>query len=409
MSEFYLDNAATMKKYPLAVNAEAKFYREINANPLRGLYKKSVQATTGVEEARELLLELVKADKSYTVIFSRGTTEALNLVANGLISGEDGFGVVSREAKVVIDIESHHSNILPWTQRYRDVVVAKHMDARELFAANVISLTGVSNVTGKNFLKRIKIVRKTCPKAILGVDGAQLVGHVSFDITELGADFVAFSGHKFGAPMGVGGLIIKKELAEKLRPLNYGGEMVVSVSRDGEPNYAEIPERLEAGTLPVGGIFGLKEVVKALNKDFEPLEISDSPETSPLVREAADRLRKTKGVKVLAANGLIVAFKVKGVHPHDVAQVLAEDNVMIRAGWLCAEPFLRYKGWGPVVRASFSGLEDETYVEALVESVSKVREKMGIKEENVRRSSNRAQSTPKVQRKIGKNKAHKAR
>ena len=373
-TEFYLDNAATAKKHPYAINAEAYFYREINANPLRGLYKKSIQATTGVDEARRLVLELVKADKSYTVIFSRGTTEAINLVANGLVKGSDDFGVVSKNAKVVVDIESHHSNILPWKQRYKNVVIAKKLDARELFAADVISLTGVSNVTGKSFLSRIKTVRKTCPKAILGVDGAQMVGHVDFDIKRLGADFVAFSGHKFGAPMGIGGLIIKKELAEKLRPLNYGGEMVDSVSEDGEPVYSDIPERLEAGTLPVGAIYGLRAVLKTMEGKAE------NRLSAMLVKEAVSKLKKIKGVKILAANGSILTFQVKDVHPHDVAQILADDDVMVRAGWLCAEPYLRYKGWGPVVRASFSEANDRFDIEALVKAVNKVRKKMGLKD-----------------------------
>ena len=366
--EVYLDNAATMKKYSDAIESESKFYREINANPLRGLYKKSVQATTGVNEAREAVLKLVHADKSYTVIFSRGTTEAINLVANGLILGDDGFGAVSRDDKVVVDIVSHHSNILPWKQRYSNVILSKNLE-EDIKGAKVVSLTGVSNVTGENFLKRISEVRRALPEAILGVDGAQMVGHVDFDITSLGVDFVAFSGHKFGAPMGIGGLIIKKELAEKLRPLNFGGEMVDYVSLDGEPTYADIPERLEAGTLPAGAIFGLKAAVKSV-KEFGLAE--------DLVKEAAEQMEKISGVKILAANGLILTFQIEGVHPHDVAQILADENVMVRAGWLCAEPYLRYKGWGPVVRASFSEFNDKSDVEALVEVVSKVREKMGL-------------------------------
>ena len=370
MREVYLDNAATMKKCPAAIEAEKKFYREVNANPLRGLYKKSVQATTGVNEAREALLKLVKADKSYTVIFSRGTTEALNMVANGLLKGTDGFGVVSKNAKIVVDIESHHSNILPWKQMYKNVVIAKKMNARELFAAEIISLTGVSNVTGQDFSKRIREVRKTCPKAILGVDAAQMLGHVDIDIKRLGADYMAFSGHKFGAPMGIGGLIIKKELAEKLRPLNYGGEMVDSVSEDGEPTFSEIPERLEAGTLPVGAIFGLNAAIK---------EVKPQDEAKKIVKEAEKKLKKTKSVKVLAANGLILTFQIKGVHPHDVAQILADEGVMVRAGWLCAEPFLRYEGWGPVVRASFSEYNKKEDAESLVKAVGEIRKKMGLK------------------------------
>ena len=371
MSEVYLDNAATMKKHTAAIKAEAEFYRKINANPLRGLYKKSVQATTGVNAARQAVLNLVKADNSYTVIFSRGTTEAINLVANGLLRGEDGFGVISREDKVVVDIESHHSNILPWKMRYQKVVISSNLE-KDLKGAKVIALTGVSNVTGKDFSSRIKKVRNAYPKAIIGVDGAQMVGHSEIDVKRLGVDYMAFSGHKFGAPMGIGGLIIKKELAEKLRPLNFGGEMVEAVSLGGEPTFAEIPERLEAGTLSAGAIFGLEAAVNEI--DFKRSE-----QGKQLAKMAAEELRQKPGVKVLAQNGLIVTFQINGVHPHDVAQILADEGVMVRAGWLCAEPYLRFKGWGPVVRASFSEFSKISDVTALVKAVVKVQQTMGVK------------------------------
>ena len=304
------------------------------------------------------------------------------MVANGLVKGPDGFGVVSENAKVISDIESHHSNILPWKQRYKNYVLSKDLE-KDAEGAEVISLTGVSNVTGEYFERRIKNMRKKHPKAILGVDGAQMVGHVKFNIKTLGADFVAFSGHKFGAPMGIGGLIIKKELAERLRPLNYGGEMVNSVSEDGTPIYADIPERLEAGTLPVGAIFGLRRAAEAAKNEIKYLKIGHEEfyETGvgEFIHLAAKQLDETPHVKVLAANGLIITFQIEGVHPHDVAQVLADEDVMVRAGWLCAEPYLRYKGWGPVVRASFSEYDDGSYASALVMAVKKVREKMGLK------------------------------
>ena len=378
-TDIYLDNAATARKYPAAIKAEADFYKEINANPLRGLYKKSVQATTGVEAARKAILALVRADKSYTVIFSRGTTEAINLVANGLVKGPDGFGIIGREAKVISDIESHHSNILPWRQRFENYILSRDLE-EDTKGAVVISLTGVSNVTGEYFGERIKNMRKRHSKAILGVDGAQMVGHVDFDIKALGADFVAFSGHKFGAPMGVGGLIIKNTLAEKLRPLNFGGEMVDSVAVDGTPTFAEIPERLEAGTLSAGAIFGLKRAAELALDEFEHSGL-EREKFYQNIQSAAAEMRKIEHVQVLAANGLIITFQIDGVHPHDVAQILADEGIMVRAGWLCAEPYLRYKGWGPVVRASFSMLnvnECEKYSTFLVEAVRKVRKKMGL-------------------------------
>jgi len=391
--EVYLDNAATMTKYPEAIEAEAKFYTEINANPLRGLYKKSVQATTGVEEARKAILKLVGADDSYAVIFTRGATEALNLVmaglkknerrkcvergpeeGNGVTSVHDDYGIVNDKDKVVVDIESHHSNILAGNLNYGNFILSKDL-SKDAEGAKLVALTGISNITGENFWERIMAVRKRAPKTILGVDGAQMVGHATFSLSEAGVDFMAFSGHKFGAPMGIGGLIVKKELAEKMRPLNFGGGAVMSVDEFGEPILAEIPERFEAGTINVGGIFGLKV---AAEKALTALAQGKILEIEKLVKETAEKLRKMSEVEVLAANGAILTFNVNGVHPHDTAQILAEEEVAVRAGFLCAEPYLKFKGWGPVVRASFSIFNTEDDMERLIEAVSKVREKMGL-------------------------------
>ncbi len=376
MRDVYLDNAATMIKLPEAIRAEEEFYREINANPLRGLYKKSVQATTGVEVCRERIKELFHASDEYVVVFTRGVTEAINLVASGLLAGDDGFGVLSENDKIVVDIESHHSNILPWNQRYKEVVLAEGLSEEGLDAAKVISLTGVSNVTGEDFSERIRKVRIAHPEVILGVDAAQMVTYGSLDLKALRADFVAFSGHKFGAPMGIGGLLIKKRLAEKLRPMNYGGEMVEEVTSEGEPVFAAVPQRLEGGTLSVGAIFGLSVAVEKYLRDGFNHE-----KVTLMTARVADELKKMDGVEVLAVNGAIISFKVEDVHPHDVAQILAEEGVAVRAGWLCAEPFLRYKGWGPVVRASFSMMNTDEDAEALVVAVKGVRKKMGL--ENV--------------------------
>ncbi len=381
--DHYLDHASTAAKMPAAIQAESDFYREINANPLRGLYKKSVQASTGVEAARKRVLELVGAGDDYTVVFTRNATEALNLVANGLLLKDDGFGVIGADAKIVVDIESHHSNILPFSTRYQNVVIARELDSSDLQGVQVISLTGVSNVTGENFLERIREARMSHPEAILGVDGAQMVGHAILDLDGLGVDYMAFSGHKFGAPMGIGGLIVKKTLAERLRPLNFGGEMVNAVAIDGTPVYAEIPERLEAGTLSVGAIFGLEKAAAKLKGMLG--EYLDGCVVYPSLmafveektKDAAARLKKIEGVEVLAANGSILTFNVTGVHPHDVAQILADEGVAVRAGWLCAEPYLRYRGWGPVVRASFNYTNREEDVDALISAVSKVCERMG--------------------------------
>lgn len=388
MKMAYLDNAATMIKHPEAVKAEAEFYAEINANPLRGLYKKSVQATTGVEEARKRVLELVGADKLYTVIFSRGTTEAINLLANGLIRGDDGFGILDPDMdKIVVDIESHHSNILPWNQRYRNTRIAKNLPkdnwkSEEFSDVKLFSFTGVSNVTGEDLSWRAKMARMSAPEAIIGLDGAQMVGHVKMDITALGVDFVAFSGHKFGAPMGIGGLVIKKSIAEKLRPFSFGGEMVDGVSIDGEPTFSDIPSRLEGGTLNTGAIFGLKMAAEIAKKHLDNFKNGESglEWINRLRQMATDELLKIPNVEILASNGTILTFNVKDVHPHDTAQILADMGVEIRSGFLCAEPFLKFRGWGPVVRASFSEYNTERDAKMLVSAVKVVRKKMGLKD-----------------------------
>lgn len=386
MKTAYLDNAATMIKHPEAIEAEAKFYTEINANPLRGLYKKSVQATTGVEGARKCVLELVGADKLYTVIFSRGTTEAINLLANGLIRGDDGFGILDPETdKIIVDVESHHSNILPWNQRYRNVRIAKNLskDNWEDFSdVKLFSFTGVSNVTGEDLSWRAKKARVSAPEAIIGLDGAQMVGHVKMDVTALGVDFVAFSGHKFGAPMGIGGLVIKKGLAEKLRPFSFGGEMVDGVSIDGEPTFSDIPSRMEGGTLNAGAIFGLRTAAEIAKMHLGSFKDGESgPERINRLRQmATNELSRVPNVEILASNGAILTFNIKGVHPHDTAQILADMGIEIRSGFLCAEPFLRFKGWGPVVRASFSEYNTEEDVKMLVSAVMAVREKMGLED-----------------------------
>ena len=377
--EVYLDNAATMTKYPEAIFAEANFYTQIDANHLRGLYEKSVQATTGIEACRKAILELVGADDEYLVILTRGATEALNLVMRGLKKENDGFGLVEESDKVVVDIESHHSNLLAAKMTYPELKILKGGSTDEwqeaVQGAKLISLTGVSNVTGENLMARVKKVREALPEAILGVDGAQMVGHAEINLKALMVDYVAFSGHKFGAPMGVGGLVIRRTLAEKMRPLVFGGGAVEVVDETGWPTLAEGAERFEAGTLATGAIFGLKV---AAERALADLREGKNQKIKEITQRAAKRLEESGEVEVLATNGGIITFNVRGVHPHDTAQILADEGVAVRAGFLCAEPFLKYKGWGPVVRASFSVFNTEMDGERLVEAVKKVRKRMGI-------------------------------
>ena len=177
---------------------------------------------------------------------------------------------------------------------------------------------------------------------------------------------MAFSGHKIGAPMGIGCLVAKKKFLENIRPLNFGGEMVDGVSGPFKLDFSEIPERFEGGTLPVGGIYGLSRALDFWNLvDIE----AENVKISKLCSGVARKMAKIPGVEVLASGGAILTFQVSEVHPHDVAQFLADRGISVRAGYLCAEPYLRFKGWGPVVRASFSIFNTEEDAEALVEAV----------------------------------------
>ena len=281
--------------------------------------------------------------------------------------------------KVVVDIESHHSNLLAAKMTYPELKILKGGSTDEwreaVQGAKLISLTGVSNVTGENLMARVKKVREALPEVILGVDGAQMVGHAEINLKALMVDYIAFSGHKFGAPMGIGGLVIRKTLAEKMRPLMFGGGAVEAVDETGWPTLTEGVERFEAGTLATGAIFGLKV---AAERALADLREGKNQKSKEITQRVAKRLEESREVEVLATNGGIITFNVKGVHPHDTAQILADEGVAVRAGFLCAEPFLKYQGWGPVVRASFSVFNTEMDGERLVEAVKKVRRRMGF-------------------------------
>lgn len=407
----YLDNASTMTKLPAAIRAEQEFYQNINANPLRGLYENSVLASQGVEECRQAVLDFVHASDEYTVIFTRGATEALNIAAHGLYGGEfppDGWlqptrmgSIIDDRREVIIDIESHHSNLLPWCRYFETFRQITDFDQfllgnPEIPPRMLFALTATSNVTGEDFSERIKTIRQAAPNSTISVDAAQAVSHGTFDVTALDADFVAFSGHKLGAPMGVGCLVAKKDQIQYLEPFCYGGEMVehmpfeyaqeaYTYRTEGPQNpeiypplppaYAPVPSLFEAGTLPVGAIFGLKAALEELSS----MDLAaKTAKITQLVAKTADEMCELPGVRVLAANGTIITFQVEDVHPHDVAQILASQGVAVRAGWLCAQPFLEYKEWGPVVRASFSIFNTPDDAAALISATSKVRAEMGL-------------------------------
>lgn len=366
--EVYFDNAATMTKIPEAVQAEADYYREVDANALRGLYDRGVKATEMLESSRRDVAEFVGA-KASQIVFTRGATEGLNMVANGLdLSDQD---------LILVGINNHHSNILPWTERYKNVKVTENiLEDPDLVKARVVAMCGMSNVTGKSFIKDVLEARRRAEKSILVVDAAQLAAHA--DLAEIvdAVDFLAFSGHKIGAPMGIG-VLYGKDLG-LLKPMHYGGEMVESVNyEDGcvMPELAVGPQKFEGGTLNMGGIAGLAAAARYWNNLDKKAEFA---KVDKLTKKLVAGLKPIPFIKVYAGENGIVSFNVDGVHPHDTAQVLNHYKIDVRAGYHCAQPFCISAGFGPVVRASLSIFNTEDEVDYFVKTIKKVREDMGL-------------------------------
>lgn len=414
----YLDNAATMQRPEPVIQAVRRWGLVENANPLRGLYDLSVGATKKLARARRVVANFMGASEVREVIFTRGTTEGLNLVAMMLSgAGRSGEGVgemgqnsgmvseagrglkISSDDEIVVEVGAHHSNLLPWLELARRTGarlkvakcgmdgVLKERGLAEILTPNtkVVALSAMSNVTGAmaEVGRLVKVAHEV--GAIVVVDAAQAVAHMKIDVREWGADLVAWSGHKIGAPMGVGVLWGRYEILEQLRPVMLGGEMVEGVSLPGglvergrqvvEVNLAEIPQRFEAGTLNMDGVVGLMVAIEYWERIGNE-KIWER--TQNLTSYVEEKLTEVDGVQVLAAENGIISFKIEGVHPHDVAEILSGEGIAVRAGYHCAQPLLEYLGWGPVVRASLAMYNTEEEIDKMVEVVGAVRKKMGL-------------------------------
>ena len=372
----YLDSAATMQRPNQVIEREAEYYKTRNANPLRGLYKLSEQSTEVLNQTRVKVAEYIGVDPD-EVVFIKNTTEGINLIANGVREN------IGEKDKILVSLDSHHSNILPFTERYGEqVVVTEDILGefnRDKEAVRVVALTGLSNVSGEEQDKLIRELRESGYSGAILVDAAQLVAHRRIDVKKMDVDFLVFSGHKMGAPMGVGILYMRREWMEKIAPLNYGGEMVEGVEYQNgviKSEFAFGPQKFEGGTINMGGVAGLSAAIDFWQDHNKDNKLFGAVEE--LTSFLKEQIGGIEDVEMYYAKNGIILLNIKGVHAHDTAQILSNYGVMVRAGWHCAEPFLTEKKIGPAVRVSLMFYNTKNELKYLTSILKKVRSEMGL-------------------------------
>ena len=386
----YLDSAATAQRPDVVIEAEMEFYRNYNANPLRGLYSLGIEATDRYEEARECVAKFIHAASAKEIIFTRKATESQNLVAYSY-----GLSHLREGDEIVVSILEHHSNQLPWRMvaektgavvKYLECDRQGHISDADLQAAfsektKLVAVTQVSNVLGiRTPSEKITALAKKSG-AVVVLDAAQSTPHMEVDVQKLGVDFLAFSGHKLMAPMGIGVLYGRKELLSEMPPFLTGGEMIRTVTRD-KVVYAELPHKFEAGTVNGAGAWALAAAIRYLQEvGYEQIQKQELLLTTQLM----DGLKKVPHVQVQGSPDPkehcgIVSFTIDGVHPHDVSSILDADGIAVRAGHHCAQPLMQQIGVMSTTRASMYFYNTEEDIEKLLASVQTIRRRMGYGE-----------------------------
>ncbi len=386
----YLDNAATEQRPQAVIDAEREFYERYNANPLRGLYELGMEATDRYEEARTCVKDFIHAKKESEIIFTRNTTESINLVAYSY-----GLNFLKPGDEILITIAEHHSNMLPWQMVARQTgATLKYLDCdqtgffsdeaiREAVTPNtkLAAVCHVSNVLGRTTPIEQIISLVHANGGVVLVDAAQSAPHMAINVQEMGADFLAFSGHKLMAPMGIGVLYGREELLEKMPPFLTGGEMIDSVTREGAV-YAPLPHKFEAGTVNGAGAMALKAAIEYLQS--VGMDTVHQRELE-LTKLALDGMKEIPGIHVIGSDKPeehcgILSFTVDGVHPHDIASILDAGHVNVRAGHHCAQPLLKHLGVMSTARASLAFYNTEDDIERFLNCLRNVRREMGYAE-----------------------------
>jgi cysteine desulfurase/selenocysteine lyase len=376
----YLDSAATSHKPIQVIEAESDFYAQHNANAHRGLYMLGEEATELFEGARSTLARFFGAPGPDTIVFTRGTTESMNLVAQGW-----GRKFLKPGDEILITEMEHHSNIVPWqmtvgvtgaTLRYLPLTDDGQLDLSSLGSllterTKILSVTGMSNALGTITPLRQLIEAAHAVGAVVAVDAAQLAPHHAIDVTALDVDFLAFSGHKMLGPTASGGLYGKRELLEAMDPMFGGGEMIREVFHD-HATWNDVPYKFEAGTMQIAQQVGLGAAVDYLEAiGMDVVRAHEEDITAYALDRLLDAGATVFGPKDPAIRGGAVSFWFREVHPHDLATILNEEGVAIRAGHHCAQLVMRRFGTPATARASFYVYNTKEEVDVLVEALAK--------------------------------------
>ena len=379
----YLDNAATVQRPRQVIQALVNFYEQDNANVHRGVHTLAERATKDYEEARKKVQKFINAPSAKEIIFTKGCTDGLNLVA--ATYGEQN---IQPGDEIVISIMEHHSNLIPWQQlakkkgatlKYIELTPDGELDladARKKITdkTKIVAVAHASNVLGTvTPLKELATIAHQHGAIIVG-DGAQAVPHMPVDVQDLDVDFYAFSGHKMMSPMGIGVLYGKENLLRAMPPYQYGGEMINDVHRD-ESTWADIPFKFEAGTQNIAGAVGLGASIDYLN--------SIGQKEQEFVNYVLPKLIAIPDVEVYGSQSPakhtgVIAFNIKGLHPHDVATALDMDGVAIRAGHHCTQPLMEDLGVTATARASFYFYNTKEDADQLINAIKETKEFFNI-------------------------------
>lgn len=391
----YLDNAATTQKPLCVIERERDYYLHENCNIHRGVHYLSQKATEAYEHARQTVADFVHAKEAREIIFTRGTTESLNLLAtsfehlflstfNSQLTTDSKLSTLNSQLKVLVTSMEHHSNLVPWqqmVQRHHGQLLVVPMDDKGILDLNryeellkegpkVVSIAHISNVLGTiNPVKEMIAMAHQYGIPVV-VDGAQSIAHHPIDVQDLDCDFFVFSGHKMYAPMGIGGLYGKAEWLEKLPPYQFGGEMVDTVSFE-KTTFNVLPYKFEAGTPNVGAALGLETAIQFM-QGLDRMEVE--AHESQLLQSAIEKLSEIDGIRFIgeaAHRSGLVSFIIDGIHPYDLGTIIDKMGVAVRTGHHCAEPVMTRFGIPGTVRASFALYNTLDEVEVFVNAVKK--------------------------------------